>query len=334
MKVIPFLALSLLVTCCNVNHKPEAICECDSLKLKTQKLSQVAVDSTRRVKNFYALDSVSNKQLWFEDIESIDSTQYTRLWDAYHENSFQASHRDFRNHYAESPDTELAFQIGPGGPLWTYFTFVLKKKECCFVFSRTSFTHARFRYKAYAILNRQKVDSLFDFMDALDKRDELDVGNSMTATFIDRRNDEMFDVAVEKFSSDHRSLPPDSAVIKFINFVDTKIKWTETYPLRPEKVLPKLDDNFVISGRYRIESEQGNFKAMVKVDKKETYMYYTLTIVSENGKLLAAESSTIDFDQIGKGSDEFEFVRKHVINEIREYKIRSNKIVVDITETK
>lgn len=333
MKVISLVSLCLLVICCNVKHRQEATCDCDTLKLRSQLLSPTLIDSTVRPTNFYKVDSVTNQQLWFADIESIDSTQYTRLWDDYHENNFRTSHRDFKKYYDESLDAELAFQIGPAGPLWTYYTFVLKKCECCYVFTRTSFAHARFRYKGYSILRKQKADSLFDYIETLDKSDVEEEDHSMTATFIDNRNDEMFDVAIEKFSmDDHRSLPPDSAIMTFLKFVDTKIKWTETYPLEPEELRPKLYDSYVISGRYIIETEQGDFKSKVTVEKKETYMYYSWDITSEEGKLLAAKSSTIDFDKISKDSDQFEFVKKYVVNEIREYKIKNNKIVTELTE--
>jgi hypothetical protein len=320
-----------LTISCTIERKTEPACVCDTLKLKSQ-LSTVSVDSIKTA-NFYEVDSIENQQLWFTDIESIDSTHYTRLWDDYHENNFHASHKIFKDYYSKSPNTELAFQIGPAGPLWTYYTFVLKKRDCCFVFIRTSFAHARFRYKGYSLLSQQKVDSLIDFVKTLDKTEVDEQAYLMTASFVDNRNDEMFDVAIEHVSiDDHKNLPPDSAVIKFLNFVDAKIRWTETYPLEPEEVRPKLYDEFSISGSYIIESEQGDFNAKVTVEKKETYLNYSWAITSEKGKLLAAKSSTIDFKQIKQNTDQFDFVKKHVVKEIREYKIRNKKIVIEIRE--
>jgi hypothetical protein len=276
---------------------------------------------------------MENQQLWFADIESIDSTQYTKLWDDYHENNFHASHKIFKEYYSESPNTELAFQIGPAGPLWTYYTFVLKKRDCCFVFTRTSFAHARFRYKGYSFLSKQKVDSLIDFVKTLHKTKVDEEAYLMTASFVDNRNDEIFDVVIENVSTDdHKNLPPDSAVIKFLNFIDAKIKWIETYPLEPEEVRPKVYDEFIISGSYIIENEQGDFKAKVIIEKKDTYMYYSWDITSQKGNLLAAKSSTIDFKHIDQDTDQFEFVRREVVNEIKQYKIRNKKIVTEITE--
>src|SRR5688572_19929599 len=112
MKVIPLISLCLLITCCKVNHKDETSCTCDILKLKSELLS-IPIDSATRITNFYEVDSLTNQQLWFADIESIDSTQYTRLWDDYHKNNFHASHNKFKDYYKESLNTELAFQIGP-----------------------------------------------------------------------------------------------------------------------------------------------------------------------------------------------------------------------------
>lgn len=332
MRIIPIVSLCLVVTCCKVEHKTEPTCECDTLKLKSELLS-IPIDSTRENADFYEVDTGTNRQLWFTDIESIDSTQYTRLWDDYHEKNFRTSHREFKDHYKESLNTKLAFQIGPAGPLWTYYTFVLTKRECCFVFSRTSFAHARFRYKGYSILSNQKIDSLFDYIKTLDKTEVNEGANYMTSSFIDNINDEIFDVSIEETTMENsKHSPPDSSVIKFLNFIDAQIKWTETYPLEPEVVRPKFYDQFSISGSYIMENERGGFKGKVTVEKKEMYMYYTWDITSEGGKLLAAKSSTIDFKQMTSDTDQFNFVKKYVLREIREYKIRDKNIVVEITD--
>ncbi len=232
MRFLSFpIFLSILIISCTPERKTSD-CVCDPLAL-TSRLSS-ALPDTLTIEDFYKLDSKTNQQLWFADIGHIDSTRYTRLWNDYQENNFHASHEVFRNHYRELPDTELAFQIGPAGPLWTYYTFVLKKQDCCFVLTRTSFVHARFRYKAFAILNEQKTDSLFSFLTTFDKTETEEDASLMKASFIDNRKNELFEVVMDKFSAADEPLPPDSSVIRFLDFVDTKIKWTETYPLKKE----------------------------------------------------------------------------------------------------
>jgi hypothetical protein len=239
----------------------------------------------------------------------------------------------FKEYYSKSSDT-LAFQIGPVGDLWTYYTFVLKQRDCCFVFTRTSFTHARFRYKGYSLLSRQKIDSLFAFINTLDETEVDEEAFLTSASFVNHQSGEIFDVAMETVSpDDHRHLPPDSAVIKFLNFVDNKIKWIETYPLEPDQVFPKSYDKFLISGSYSTEQEQGDFTAKIDIEKKDTYFYYSWDITSENGKLLAAKSSTVDFKQINQNIDQFEFAKKHILDEIKAYKIRNKKLVSKIAES-
>jgi hypothetical protein len=124
-------------------------------------------------------------------------------------------------------------------------------------------------------------------------------------------------------------LPPDSAVINLLDFVNTRIKWLETYPLEPPR--PKFYERYLISGSFITESEQGNFKGKIGIWKNETDMRYEWDITLQNEELLAAKSSLISFEQMPKDSDQFEFVRNYVFNEIREYKVKDKKIVSRIT---
>ena len=219
--------------CCQEKKTVSSECTCDTLKVKSELLT--VLNDSLQAATFYEKSKEINQQLWFADIESLDSTHFTRLWDSYHDNNFYASHKEFKSYYQQSGNAELAFQLGPAGGLWTYYTFVLKNKKCCYVITRTNFAHARFRYKAYSFVSGQKVDSLFDYIKELKKTEIKEDTNYLTASFIDNRNNEMFDVEIENADqgNDLKRSPPDSTVLKFLNFLDNKIRWTETYPLEP-----------------------------------------------------------------------------------------------------
>ncbi|AYB34188.1 hypothetical protein [Chryseolinea soli] len=338
MRAFLLINVCLLAFCCQVKKNTNAECVCDTVKLKSQ-LRPIVSTPAAEVANFYKENEAENRRRWFAEIERIDSTQFTRLWDDYHDNNFHTSHADFKSFYENSDNTELAFQFGPEGPLWTYYTFILKKKKGCYVFTRTNFAHARFRYKAYSFVGRQTVDDLFDYINTL-KRIEMDEPNYMAASFVDNRNDEVFDVEIERFSMEQndggRRLPPDSAIIVFLKFLDNEIRWTETYPLEPEALNPeelrsKTYARFSVSGSYKMENEEGSFTGGMTIEKKEGYIYYSWDITSSSEKLLAAKSSIIDFKYIPKKGDHFEFVKNYVLREIREYRIKDKEVVFAVT---
>jgi hypothetical protein len=336
---LTFIGIYLFILSCSPKKDSTINCSCDTLKLKSE-LRSVRTDSIKKSTNFYELDSETNRQLWFEDIESIDSTQYTRLWDSYHDNNFYASHRDFKAYYKGATDTQLAIQIGPAGILWTYFTFVLKKRNCCYILTRATFTHARFRYKAYSLISHEKVDSLFGYLKTL-KKEELteEEANYAMASFVDNNNEQVFDVSLEepkldKSNEQHR-MSHDSSMMKFINFLEANIQWTETYPLEIEKPdhnepVRKYYDTLQITGSYKINNETGFFFGTIAFEQREKYIQYTWSLVSNKEKLLAAKSSIINFPKISDDPNEFEQAKAQAIEEIKQYKIRGKKIVTEM----
>ena len=327
------MTIYLLALSCKSENKTDFDCTCDTVRVKSELLSY-RQGSSGTSSNFYDLSKEANQQLWFDEIESIDSTQFTRLWDDYHENNFRTSHADFKDYYEKSAKVELAFQLGPEGPLWTYYTFVLRKEKCCYIFSRTNFAHARFRFKAYSFVSQSKVDSLFGYLELLQgTKITEDNSNYYSAAFVNNRKNEVVDVLLEEYELDKDGqpvpTPPDSSITRFVSFLEKQIRWTETYPLEPVEpveIVPKVYEEVQISGTYKT----GSFKGTMTLERKECYMFYSWSLVSEKGKLLAAKSEILDFKEIPKDQDQFEFAKAQALERIREYKINSKKIFYDL----
>jgi hypothetical protein len=106
------------------------------------------------------LDSAANRLLWFREIETGPSTSVTPLWDAYVSTNYQSSGEDFFKAYQGRDSIDLAIQIGPNNYLWAYHHFILRPFNDCWILSRSYFQHARFTYKAYAVLNGAQVNAL------------------------------------------------------------------------------------------------------------------------------------------------------------------------------
>ncbi len=334
-----FLLSSLLLVLgsCSPKKKPIPNCQCDTLNLRSNPGLSTR-DTAITTEQFFELDDTINRRLWYHDIESTDSTRFTRLWDDYHEHNFHASHTDFKTNYKGSSRVELAFQFGPSGPLWSFYTFVLRKEQCCYVLTRSSFVHARFRYKAYTFPTEQQIDSLFGFIEALPHAQSNEENEAhMRATFVDNRNDDAFDVLLEQYKYDkdgrQQSVPVDSAVIKLLDYVDRKMRWTESYPLDPPEIVKaqKFYDNALLSGTYQLKDEKGSFTGELKISRNPGNMHYEWSLISDKQKLLAAKSSKVNFDQIPEKEDKFEFVKTKALTEIKEYRIGGSQAITDLT---
>lgn len=189
--------------------------------------------TTFTVQDFYKLDKNENRILWYREIENTDTTKFTSSWNDYARSNYHASHLDFIKYYENRQDIELAFQLGPSGALWTYYTFVIKKVNGCFLVTRTNFAHARFRYKAYAIINKIQLDTLFSIIEKTNRQLVTDKeAYSYCGYFLDNRNERKFylDLQKEVIESDGE-IKPKPEIMEFYDFIDKNIKWTMTYQL-------------------------------------------------------------------------------------------------------
>jgi hypothetical protein len=107
-------------------------------------------------------------------------------------------------------------------------------------------------------------------------------------------------------------------------------RYKETERLEMGKPVPKSHEDLNISGTYKADNEAGAFKGTLTLERRKTYMFYEWSLISEIGKLVAGQSAIVDFKQIPKGQDEFEFTKAHALQAIREYKMSGKEIVYDL----
>ena len=217
-------------------------CECDTAKtkeiIKSKTFNRIAeYDSSSFDRfDFYKLDSSINRMLWYRDVENIDSTKFTRLWDDYSRANYHVSQLDFVKFYKGKKDVEIAFQFGPNTDLWAYHIFIIKKIGYCYVVTRSYFRHARFTYKAYSIIDREKLDTLYSILNKVktspvSKRKH----GYYCGYFADNRNKKAFFIDFDKEvkkTENSNDEEPRKEVNDLYEFVDKKIKWTKTYSLK------------------------------------------------------------------------------------------------------
>jgi hypothetical protein len=185
--------------------------------------------------DFYKLDSATNRTLWFRDVESVDSTKLTAYWNDYYQHNYHISQQDFIKYYTGRPDIEMAFLLGPNHvDLWAYHIFVIKKVGCCYVLTRSYFRHARFTYKAYAILNQAKMDSLHILVDKTGKTPMKDTEHDgYAAYFTDNCNQQQYFIDLQKKpAGDTAAAAAQADVRALLRFVDKGIAWNKTYPMQ------------------------------------------------------------------------------------------------------
>jgi hypothetical protein len=242
---ISLIALAVFWSACSnaVKSKPAGIsCKCDTLKAKEiitakdfnriPQFDTIAISSS----DFYSLSEDTNRLLWYRDIENVDTTRFTPMWNDYAPFNYHASHEDFIKYYNGKTNIELAFQFGPGGPLWAYHTFVIKNIGCCYLVTRSNFRHARFVYKAYSIMDGSKLDSLYSILSRINTRPASDsVSHGYLGYFADNRNKRSFFIdfenEVEKAKSDTAWPQPKKEISELYEFVDKTINWRVTYSL-------------------------------------------------------------------------------------------------------
>ncbi|HMK06000.1 MAG TPA: hypothetical protein VK476_00635, partial [Flavobacterium sp.] len=204
-------------------------CSCDTTKTKQEinktsfnKIPQYDTVSFTRAM-FYDLDPLTNKMLWYRDIENPDTTKFTKLWNDYVPGNYHAQPLDFVENYENRQDIPLAFQFGPNTDLWAYHSFVIRKMECCYLITRSYFRHARFTYKAYSIIDQAVLDSLRDVIGRLNQT-PLDTTETFSycGYFVDNGNNSKFFVDFDKEKD-------EKEISNLYDFVDNKIKWTKTY---------------------------------------------------------------------------------------------------------
>lgn len=100
------------------------------------------------------------RALWFRDIESPDTTRFTRSFNSYFRGTYSASAKDFINFYHGRRDVPLAFQLGPNDDLWAFHSFVVKPVDECYLISHSYYRHGRFTFKAFGFLDKGGLDTL------------------------------------------------------------------------------------------------------------------------------------------------------------------------------
>lgn len=234
--VIAFGILISTLSCSGLdeqNGKISNSCECDTTKVKKLILSNEYLTNKYDMVSFdpdslYSLSAKENRLLWFRDIESPDTTKFTKFWNDYLPTNYHADNTDFIQFYEGKNDVEFAFQFGPGGMMWTFHSFVIKKIECCYLITRSTFTHARFRYKAYAFLTNSDIEKLrktfkpYEHI-AIPAKEEY----GYHGHFVDNRNKRKFFIDFEKLVDSKNK--PTKEILKVYNFVDDSIRWNKTY---------------------------------------------------------------------------------------------------------
>ncbi len=181
--------------------------------------------------SLYSLSAEENRKLWYRDIEHKDTSKFTKYWNSYAPNNYHANHLDFVKYYENKSNIDMAFQFGPNRDLWAYHIFVIKKLDCCYLATRSYFRHARFTYKAYAIINGNQVDSLHRILEPINK---LPIDSSGTRNysgyFVDNRNKTKFHIDFNKEVKEESNEPKEE-INNLYEFVDKKITWTVTFDL-------------------------------------------------------------------------------------------------------
>jgi hypothetical protein len=210
-------------------------CKCDTAKVATIVRGRDYLFLTKYDQVSFAPDSIytlpasENRLLWFRDIESLNATKFTPYWnDNENSNNYYANNLDFINFYKNKRAVEMAFQVGPGGMMWSYHSFVIKKIKGCYLITRTSFTHARFRYKGYAFMSNKKLDEFRKLLKPFVKtRVPVKEKYGLQGHFTDNRNKNLFFINLEKqVDSLNR---PNKKIMNFYDFVYDSIPWKQTY---------------------------------------------------------------------------------------------------------
>ena len=179
--------------------------------------------------DLYDIGQEENKRLWYRDIENPDTTKFTRHWNDYVPDNYHADHYDFIAHFKNKEGIELAFQLGPQSVLWAYHTFVFKKMGCCYLVTRSYFSHARFTYKGYAIIDSNQMNQLFGLLEQMNQSPaDSDYPLGFSGFFADNRNNQQFLVDFQKEVTPETGTPTNE-VSAFFSFVDEKIQWIQTY---------------------------------------------------------------------------------------------------------
>ena len=178
--------------------------------------------------SLYGISPEENRRLWYRDIENPDATKFTKYWNDYVPGNYHADHLDFIKYYENNRDIEIAFQFGPNMDLWAYHIFVIRKLDCCYLATRSYFRHARFTYKAYAIIAPSLVDSLFQVLELINKTPiDIAASGNYSGYFADNRSKTKFYIDFEKETQE--SDEPKKEIMDLYNFVDKNINWTTTY---------------------------------------------------------------------------------------------------------
>jgi len=235
-----FMVFSFSMRERRMNYKGQE-CACDTLEvIKTirdknfNRISEYDTSSFSR-SEFYKLDSVDNRRLWFRDVENVDSTKFTALWNDYARNNYHASQLDFVHFYEGKKDILLAFQLGPNMDLWAYHIFVVKKVNCCFLITRSYFRHARFTYKAYSILDDRHLDSLFSILKRVNRQSvSAEEEFKYRGYFMDNVNKEKYFIDFEKeitLGATEEDTKPKGEIRDLYEYLDKQIAWRKTYVL-------------------------------------------------------------------------------------------------------
>jgi hypothetical protein len=86
-----------------------------------------------------------------------------------------------------------------------------------------------------------------------------------------------------------------------------------------------------IFGIYRLGNKTEPFSGKITFDERERSIYYSWTLMNEDGKLVAGKSLNVAFQQIPAGRDRFEFSKEHAIEGIRKYRIGREKIIQEVS---
>lgn len=232
MKTVLVLSfLSIVATSLLGQHT----CYCDTVQARNAILASdfnsIPEYDTIPAHGLYELSGAENRRLWYRDVENPDTTKFTRYWNDYVDNNYRADNNDFIHYYENSFDVEIAFQFGPNMDLWAYHIFVIRKIGCCYLATRSYFRHARFTYKAYAIVSQNEVDGLYHMLDPLNKV-PIDTTNSRTygGYFVDNRSESQYYVNfTEGVTRNNRE--PKKEILDLHDFLNNRIDWVTTYKL-------------------------------------------------------------------------------------------------------
>ena len=185
-------------------------------------------------KEFIWLGVNESVELWIRDIESPDTTRYTKYWNEFAGSDLAIGDRGFTDHYSNRSDIEIAFKFGPIlYDLFSYHIFVVKEIDNYFLVTRSYFRHNRFTYKAYAILSKERIDRLFSILDI---RTKIPMDTAKTSgyigVFVDNRNNIQYYLDFQKESIEAENNPKKTKeYLSLFNYLDQEIEWKVTYDL-------------------------------------------------------------------------------------------------------